>query len=138
MLKVVLDTNMYLSALIYGGMAEKFLDLVSDGKLELLVSPELITEVLRKFREKKADESILQKVNVLLNYKGIMVVPAVTINICRDPDDNFLLELSQTAEADYLISRDKDLLELAGHKWKKTKILTPEKFLAILRLQKII
>ncbi|MBI2327850.1 putative toxin-antitoxin system toxin component, PIN family [Candidatus Curtissbacteria bacterium] len=129
---------MYLSALLYGGMAEKILDLVADSKLELLVSPELIAEVLRKFQEKGANESMLQRINVFLDYKGNMVIPKVKINICRDPNDNFLLELSQTAEADYLVSRDKDLLELPNHKWKKTKILTPEEFLPILRLQKII
>jgi len=133
-----LDTNMYLSAIIYGSMAEDILDLVAEDKLELLVSPELATEVIKKFREKEANESMLQKINVLFNYKGIMVIPEVKIDICRDPNDNFLLELSQTAEADYLISRDKDLLELPNHRWKKTKILTPEEFLPILRMRKII
>ena len=89
----MLDTNMYLSAIIYGSMAEDILDLVAEDKLELLVSPELATEVIKKFREKEANESMLQKINVLFNYKGIMVIPEVKIDICRDPNDNFLLEL---------------------------------------------
>jgi len=54
----------------------------------------------------------------LLAYKGIRINPATKLNICRDPEDNFVLELAQAEQADYIVTRDKDLLDMK--KWKKT------------------
>lgn len=138
MLKIVLDTNTYLSALVYGGMAEIILDLIAKDKLKLFVSRDLITEVLNKFREKGASENIYQKVRILLEYKGILVTPTIKVAVCRDPKDNFVLELAEMAKADYIITRDKDLLELPNHKWRKTDIVAPEEFLPLLRKVKLI
>lgn len=137
-LKIVLDTNLYVSALLYGGMTEVILDLIATNKLQLLVSPELITEVLRKFHELEADEVTLQKVHILLDHKGAMVIPSVRLSISRDLTDNFLLELAETAQADFLITRDKDVLALPNQTWKETKIVRPEEFLPFLRSIKLL
>ena len=53
--------------------------------------------------------------------------PAETITICRDPKDNFLLALAKDAGADYLITRDEDLLTIK--QFEKTIILTLEDFI---------
>jgi len=58
MLKLVLDTNMYLSALLYGGMVEIILDCIADNKLQLLVSPDLEKEILKKFNEKRQTKKL--------------------------------------------------------------------------------
>ena len=50
-----------------------------------------------------------------------------TVTICRDPKDNFLLELAKDGKADYLLTGDKDLLELK--KFGKTKIQTISTFI---------
>lgn len=52
-------------------------------------------------------------------------------SICRDPKDDFLLELSRASRADYLITGDKDLLEL--EKYKKTEIIPAKEFENILK-----
>jgi len=44
-----------------------------------------------------------------------------------------MLELAEEAQAEYLITRDKDLLELPQQEWKDTKIIRPEEFLPLLR-----
>ena len=49
-----------------------------------------------------------------------------TIDVCRDPNDNFLLELSKDGRADFLLTGDKDLLDL--RKFDKTKITTISSF----------
>lgn len=138
MIKVVLDTNIYLSAILYGGMAKTIFSLILENKLILNVSPDLEDEILRKLKEYGADEKTMEEVKLFLNQKGISLKPKVKVTVCRDPDDNFLLELSQTAETDYLITRDKDLLELPNHKWRKTNIVRPEEFLPLLRSMKLI
>lgn len=68
--------------------------------------------------------------------QGIRINPATKLNICRDPEDNFVLELAQAEQADYIVTRDKDLLDMK--KWKKTLIVKPENFLPVLRNMGII
>jgi predicted nucleic acid-binding protein len=63
--------------------------------------------------------------------KGILVEPTVKIEKSRDSNDNFLLELAETTQANYVITRDKDLLVLEN--WKDTIIIKPEDFLPHLR-----
>lgn len=54
----------------------------------------------------------------------VEIVPTHFIN--RDPKDNFLLDLIDSFQADFLVTGDKDLLEL--HPFKTAKILTPTEF----------
>ena len=132
--RVVLDTNVFLSAFIYGGMSEQIFDLIVDEKLTLFVSPPLVTEIIRKFKEKGASKEMIQNIISLLKLRATLVTPKIKINICRDPADNFLFELAQTSSTDYLITRDNDLLDLKV--WKKSRIITPEIFFSILRKKK--
>lgn len=95
----------------------------------MFVSEDLKTEVFKKLKEYGASEKILLDVSLFLDSKGITVIPKVKVTICRDPKDNYLLELAEEAQADYLVTRDKDLLELSNNEWKGTKIIKPEAFL---------
>lgn len=133
MLKIVLDTNLFLSAFLYGGMSQIITDLILDKKLVMFVSEALKTEVLKKLKEYGANEQILFDVSLFLDSRGIAVIPKAKVTICRDPKDNYLLELVEEVQADYLVTRDKDLLELPENKWKSTKIIKPEDFLPFLR-----
>lgn len=138
MIKIILDTNVFVSALLYGGMSHKILKLITDDKLQLLVSKELFKEVIGKFKDQEASEEQIENVTKFLLKKGIFVVPTVEVTISRDPEDNYLLELAEASKADYIITRDKDLLELPNKKWKNTKIVKPERLLSYLRAKKIL
>ena len=129
---------MFLSGILYHGMIKTVLDLILDNKIELYVSPKLITEVLEKLQELGADVQSLGETLLFLQDKGIYTIPNVKIDTCRDPKDNFALELSEASNADYLITRDKDLFELDNHMWKNTEIVKPEVFLPLLRSIKLL
>lgn len=137
MVRIILDTNVLISAFLYGGMGYQLVQLGAKKKLELFISPDLKTAVLRKFQQLKADKSTLQKLHTLFSLRATEIQPRQTVKICRDPTDNFLLELAQERHAHYLITRDKDLLELPRHRWKHTTILKPEDFLSLVRKKKI-
>ena len=129
---IVLDTNMILSALFFGGMMEKVIDLIIEEKLIWYVSPSLLAEVGKKLEEFGANKAIISKVGVIFE-KGVMINPQCKIKACRDPEDNFILELAQECHADYIITRDKDLLDLHLHQWQNTTVIKPEAFLPLLR-----
>lgn len=135
---VVLDTNMFLSAFLFHGDTRVIFNLIFANKLRLCVSSELKSEVLNKMERYGTTKQVRNEVMYFLHERSITIEPKIKLNMCRDPKDNFLLELAETAKADYLITRDKDLLSLPKGAWKITKITTPEAFLPILRAKKLI
>lgn len=138
MLKVILDTNQFVSAFLFGGMTKIVFDLVLNNKLELYVSEDFKVEVLAKFKYYGASEQALLDASLFLDAKGIAITPKTKVSVCRDPEDNYLLALAEEAQAGYLVTRDKDLLDLSQKKWKNTKIVKPEEFLPYLRSLKLI
>lgn len=132
-LNIVLDTNMFVSGILYHGMIKTIFDLVLDKKLRLFISPALQKEVVEKLQELGANKQVLSDTLRFMNKKGTNVEPTIQVTACRDPEDNFVLELAETAQAKYLITRDKDLLDLPHQAWKGTKIMKPEDFLPFLR-----
>ena len=136
MLKLVLDTNLYISGILYHGIVKNIFDLVNEDKLYLLVSTDLRLEVFRKFKEFTASTSSYKELALFFEDKGIKIVPNVKVSVCRDPEDNFILELAETARADYIVTRDKDLLDMK--KWRSTSIVKPESLLPILRKMRLI
>lgn len=136
--KVVLDTNMFLSAFLFHGNTKIIFDLILENRLHLYVSSELKNEVLNKMGKYDATKRVKNEIMYFFRERSTTKEPKIELNICRDPKDNFLLELAETAKADYLITRDKDLLSLPKNVLKITKIITPEAFLPLLRTKKLI
>ena len=77
--------------------------------------------------QKFLNEEIIKTFWVSFNLRVLHVHLRSTVTICRDPKDNFLLALSKDAEADFLITGDKDLLEL--EKFGRTIICTLNDFI---------
>ena len=133
-----MDTSMFLSGFLYHGMIKSVFECINQGKINLFVSSILIQEVVNKFKELGADVQAQSEAAFFLEEKGIYIDPKVQVTVCRDPEDNFILELAQEAHADYIVTRDKDLLSLKDQNWKGTKITKPEDFLPILRKMNLI
>ena len=123
--RIILDTNLWISFLI----SKKFKEidnLVQTKDFKLIFSNESIEEFIevverpkfKKFFSKKDIEKLL---DIFDQYAELIKVKS-KMNICRDPKDNFLLNLAVDGKADYLITGDKDLLVL--EKVEKTQIIT--------------
>jgi len=122
---VILDTNLWISFLISKDFS--FLDeYIESGKVKLIFSDELFTEFikvaerpkLRKYFSKSDLEALIQ----IIDKFGTLIEVTSEINLCRDKKDNFLLNLAADSKADYLVTGDKDLLDIG--KINKTQILT--------------
>lgn len=127
-MKIVVDTNVLISAFVFGGNAERALSkALSIGEL---VSSEFIFDELRRvLRDKFYIDA--EKTNRILNALSQAVLfltpdsPMPTV--CRDPDDNNILQLAEFAQADFIITGDKDLLVLSF--FGNTQIISPADFL---------
>lgn len=129
-LKVVFDTNIYLSAIIFGGNPRRCLEFARERSFDLFVSKEILIELTRvfkrKFRWKK--EEIREVVEGILLFTKI-VSPKRHIQVIKtDPSDNRILECAKEIGADYIVSGDiKHLLSL--HHFENIPILSAKQFL---------
>lgn len=131
MFKVVFDTNILISAILFGGPPRKCLELVIEGKIKLFTSTDIVSEfesVLSREKFGVAEENlryILSSIDSIVTY----VSPDKTFNIIeKDPEDNKFIECATEAGADFIISGDNHLLELK--KFQKIKIMEPANFLS--------
>lgn len=128
---VVLDTNVWVSALEFGGTPDRavFRALTLDQLvISEFIRDEILHVLVRKFA-REPDEIAGQLDELLVQALWVEVRGEVR-GICRDPNDDAILETAWKGRADYLIAGDKDLLALGS--FRKTIIISP---VAYIRLQ---
>ena len=126
---IVLDTNILISAVLFMGTPLKILKFcIIEEKIDIAVSPELMAEFVIKLRYKFGiDAKTLSELKELIEHSTLNILPHYTTKICRDDSDNMIIDLAIYAKAGFIITGDKDLLELKNH--KGIEIITAAKFL---------
>ncbi len=131
-MEVVLDTNVFISGFFWDGSSRKILDLWRKGNLNIVISMEIISEivkVLKDFKIQIPDNKRKELIDLIIS-KSIIVEPNEKLDVVKDdPDDNKFLEAGISGKSDYLITQDKHLLKIK--QFKSIKIITPEEFLKI-------
>ena len=129
MTRVVADTNIYISALMFGGLPGMLLDLGLMQAIKLVISPALLDELQDKLRVKfgvLAQDAAA--IRAQLESIGDLIDPAIALDVVTDdPDDNRVLECAVAGRADYIVSGDRHLLKLKEH--AGIPILTAREFL---------
>jgi uncharacterized protein len=128
-IKAIIDTNLFISYLI-GKRLNGLKRLLIESKIELVFAEQNLREILmvtsrekfQKYFLRSDVDELIEFIRIIGNIYEISEIK----NICRDPKDDFLLSLSSESKADYLVTGDKDLLELKKH--QNTEIITIEKF----------
>jgi putative PIN family toxin of toxin-antitoxin system len=133
--KLVLDTNIVISALLWNGRPGEILTLARDETIMLHSSPTLLRElreILQRPKLAKATTATgLSTGGLYRRYRRIATLthPApLDRAYSRDPDDDHVIACALTAHADYIISGDDDLLSL--DRVGNIPILSPAAFLA--------
>ena len=129
--KVVVDTNVLVSALLFGGKPGKLIPLWQRGTIRPLASKEIIDEYLRvltypKFKLAEEEINFLLYQEILPYFEVINVGSGPRI-IKKDPEDDKFIRCALTGKAKLIISGDKHLL--AQQSYQKVKILSPADFL---------
>lgn len=128
--KVILDTNVLVSALFWSGAEAAVVELVESGILEGYTSPAIIDELTRVLRYPRFGLTKEEVENASDYYKTIFVVvrPEARIDAIReDPDDNRLLECALEARADLIVTGDRHLLKICSY--GGTRIVRASEFL---------
>lgn len=132
--RVVIDTNVFISAILKNGNPEKIITLWRQGKIHLLLSPYLAAEILSVLNRLGIKSTYIQQLTYRLEHHTIQVFPTSHITLCRNPKDNEVLSLAVDGAADYIITGDNDLLTLG--KIEQTMIMKPKEFLQIMKSRK--
>jgi len=133
--RVVLDTNVLISALLFRGLPGRLVPMWQERKIVLLVSPEILKEYIKVLSYPKfgLDE---EEIKTILREEVLPFVepvrPGTRIEIIEeDPSDDKFLSLAVDGNAEFLVSGDRHLLGIK--KYRKTGIVTIAKFLDIMR-----
>jgi len=130
MIKVVLDTNIIVSAIIFGGKPRDIICLIQEREIQAYVSSFILFELKEVLAKKfNFNDEKLKEAEDLIKESFIVISPRTTVKAIKDYlIDNKILEVAVEAKADYLISGDKKHI-LKLKKIKQTKIISAEEFL---------
>lgn len=128
-MRIVADTNVYISALNFGGTAEEVLALARAQVIELCVSPSILSEVEGVLRRKfEWSRARARAAAAAIQEFARLVHPTETVHvITEDEPDNRILECALRAEARVIVSGDNHLRRLET--FRGIPIMTPQQFL---------
>lgn len=133
MIRLVLDTNVLISALLFGGNPQTVLEKMIMGQVGLVLSRDILNEFEGVLCGKKFGfpPEIARSIVRELEAIGEVVAPTRKIAIVKaDPYDNLILECAVEAKVDYVVSGDNHLIELK--RFEGIPILSPAQFLKVL------
>ena len=129
-MKVVLDTNVFVSGVFFSGPPFRILRAWKDGKIQLVVSPEILDEY-RRVGEVLAVEHPTINLEPVLEFviqnAAVFSVPPLPERVCDDPDDDKFLACALASGSDLVVSGDRHLLKVSGY--QNIEVLKPRDFL---------
>lgn len=129
-MKLILDTNVLISGIFFGGPPGKILQAWRDGRLTLILSPEIFDEYQRvaSALQRKFPLVDLTSLLELIVVEAEMVQPdALDDGVCADPDDDKFIACALAAGSKLIVSGDKHLLDVNGY--RGIEVLKPRTFI---------
>jgi putative PIN family toxin of toxin-antitoxin system len=127
--RVVVDTNVLMSGIFFGGTPGRIVDALKQGEAVLIVSPSIIEEYRRVGEELEATYGELgapSLVTLFVAHAEVIDAPDLTEPVSRDPGDDKFLACARAASVSILISGDRDLQTLGS--WQDVHIMSPRAF----------
>ena len=127
--KVVLDTNVYLSAIIFGGKPRQIINLIQDGEIHCFISPAIFVEIADKLRNKFLweDYQITATLHKIRSITQLVYPDTFNRVVPSDPDDDIIIACAIQANVSFIITGDNHLLKLK--KFQQIQIISSSQFL---------
>lgn len=129
--RVVIDTNVLVSAFLFKGSLTKIVDLWKKGEIHPVISKETFEEFMTVLQYPRfsltADEIRTIVDDEILPFLEVMEIKETVNGVCRDPNDDIFLAVAVNSGASCIVTGDKDLRELG--KFREIRIVTPKAFL---------
>ncbi|OGY09414.1 MAG: putative toxin-antitoxin system toxin component, PIN family [Candidatus Blackburnbacteria bacterium RIFCSPHIGHO2_01_FULL_43_15b] len=127
--RVVFDTNIFISAILFGSAPRELLELARSMDIQLVTSNDILLELAEKLHGKfKWNEEEVKEVIAGIGMFAEVIKPKIKIaKITTDPEDNRILECAVEGKADFIISGDKRHV-LSLKEFKGVKIFSPRDY----------
>lgn len=127
-MKIVIDTNVLISATFFGGIPRDVINLVVRENVSAYMNEEILMEynVTVSKVARKSKQHINQELFDRFMDKVEVVESVASVNVCRDPTDNKFIACAVDAKAIYVVSGDKDLLTV--ERYEEVEIVTAKEF----------
>lgn len=130
-MKIVIDTNVLMSGVLFGGVPGQIIDAWVDGQVEMVLS----LDILDEYRRVGADLAgrYPQRATALIPVLTLIAMNATIVNaialatqVSTDAADDMFLAAAAAADVTTLVSGDRHLLDVAG--WRGIQVVTPRQF----------
>jgi len=128
-MRVVLDTNVFISGLFFSGPPFQILEGWKNGKFEIVVSAEILDEYRRvgvELSEKYPIVDLTPFFELLISHASVVHAPPLDERVCSDPGDDKFVACALAGRSKYICSGDKALLKISGY--KGISVVTPRVF----------
>ena len=117
MRSVTPDTNLYISALMWGGKPQQLLEMALAREVRLFISDAIMDEMLEVLETKfKHSPKRLAREKEYIANCTVRVVPKLKLDVVKDdPDDNRIVECAVHSRSEAIITNDKDLLRIGSY-----------------------
>lgn len=129
-MNIVCDTNVLISGVLFAGHSREIIRLAASGGVTNAISSGILREAEEVLQYPKFSLRPEQVLSIIGLFRDTfeLVVPYRRVNAVRaDPDDNQILEAALAADADFVISGDRHLLDLS--EWRDVSIVSPARFM---------
>lgn len=129
-MKIVCDTNILISGVLFGGKPREILRLCASGTVVNCISPDILKEIEAVLLRPKFGLKEVQVYEIVRLFRDTftLVSPDRRLSVVTaDPDDNRILEAALAADADAIVSGDAHLLDLVN--WKGIPVISADTFL---------
>jgi putative PIN family toxin of toxin-antitoxin system len=128
--KAILDTNVVISGIFFGGVPQAVLEAWAEGRFELCLSPSIFDEYVRtcdRLAETYPGLEYLEALATLIGNGTLIADSDETARITADPDDDKFMACAKSCAA-IVVSGDQHMLDASG--WEGVEVLKPKDFLA--------
>jgi putative PIN family toxin of toxin-antitoxin system len=128
--KVILDTNVFISGVFYSGAPNQILNAWRDGKIQLVISHDILREYLRVgeiFADKFPSIELQPILDLVTIEAELHVAEDLSERVCSDPDDDKFLACAIASGSKIIVSGDKHLVKVSG--FHGIEILKPHEFI---------
>lgn len=129
--RIVLGTNVFVSGVFFGGVPGKVLEAWSDERVEVVVSVEILEEYVRvgdELARRYPGVDLGPALELLAVSSTLVAALPLELSISKDPDDDKFLACALAAKARYLVSGDRDLLDVSP--FGRIEVVSPRGLLA--------
>jgi len=129
-MKIVIDTNVFISGIFFSGPPSQILEAWRDDKVQVIISPQIMDEYRRVAEIISKERPIIELIKIidfLIHKSEFIDAPVLSESVCEDSDDDKFLACALASGCKLIVSGDKHLLNVTGY--REIEVLKPKAFL---------